>query len=329
MGYSAEVTSMVKVYLYITAISLVPALQFQAIKENLQAYEKTLFANGTILAFNGVNILLNYLLIFTFDLGIVGAAWATTISRFGMMITLGIHGRRYLHYKGACSRELLKSFLKKGIPVGLSSVVTATVFSMVTVLAGTFSVVASAANNIIITISATTFMVPYAIAGAVSVKVGQSLGSKKYGDVRLYTAAGVLLALLFAIFMATLFILFPHGVLSFASRDEVVLQYGIALLITVAIYQIPDAFQTVTLGALRGLGVTFAPFVVSFIGVWLVGFPVGAYLAYKQGMEVQGLWIGLALGLFTNATLLVLLLLRRSSPEYLAELHESSSNENQ
>ena len=52
------------------------------------------------------------------------------------------------------------------------------------------------------------------------------------------------------------------------------------------------------------LGETRRPLLINLIGHWLIGLPLGVYLAFGLGWGAMGLWIGLAAGLAVVATLL-------------------------
>lgn len=311
IGLDPEIANKVAVYLRITAASMIPAIVFQAVKENLQAYEKTVFANGVIIFVNLINIALNILFIFGLNMGIAGAAAATTISQLLMALILLVHAVRVIPFRWNCSGILLAELFRKGVPAGLSGVVTALVFSLVTVLSGKMGIIVSAANNIIIIISSVTFMVPYALSCAVSVKVGQKMGEKAYGDLALYGGAAVLLGLLSAGSMVILFLALPEQLLRLMSGDSAVIAYGTLLLFAVAIYQIPDSVMCITMGALRGMGITFSPMVWNIIGIWGVGFPLGCYLAYGKGMQAVGLWYGLVVGLSFSAVVFAFIFVKQ------------------
>ncbi len=307
IGFAENLSSLIEHYISITLLSVIPALLFQVLKENLQAYEKTFFPNALIIFFNGFNVVANIICMFYYDLGIRGAALATLLSRSLMALILFLYTQKQLSFKGNLSKELLWQFFKKGIPVGFGGVVTAAVFSVVTILVGKISLVASAANNIIITISSVTYMIPYALASASSVKVGKKCGEKKFHEIVHYGGSAILLGAISALCMGLLFITIPNYILAFATKDHEVIQYGSLLLFVVALYQIPDTIQCVLMGSLRGMGVTFRPMLYSLVGVWGIGFPIGFYLAYKQNMGALGLWSGLAIGLTFMAIILLYL----------------------
>jgi MATE family multidrug resistance protein len=78
------------------------------------------------------------------------------------------------------------------------------------------------------------------------------------------------------------------------------------LLLLAAAFQIFDGIQTVSTGALRGLGQTRAPMIANLIGYWVVGLPLGLTLCFVLKWGIYGLWIGLTLALVIIATSLLL-----------------------
>jgi len=71
-------------------------------------------------------------------------------------------------------------------------------------------------------------------------------------------------------------------------------------------FQIFDGVQVVSIGILRGLGDTRAPFVIAVLGFWLLGFPVSLWLGFGTSLAAAGLWWGLVVGLVAVAVLLLL-----------------------
>jgi len=76
-----------------------------------------------------------------------------------------------------------------------------------------------------------------------------------------------------------------------------VLRTGVGLLLIAAVFQLFDGLQTVSTGALRGLGETKLPMIANLIGHWGIGLPIAYVLCFQYGWGAQGLWAGLAVGL--------------------------------
>ena len=66
-----------------------------------------------------------------------------------------------------------------------------------------------------------------------------------------------------------------------------------------------DPAQVVGAGMLRGLHDTRVPMIFTFIGYWAIGIGVGAWLAFRQDWQGQGIWTGLAIGLAIVAVLMI------------------------
>ena len=82
---------------------------------------------------------------------------------------------------------------------------------------------------------------------------------------------------------------------------------GVQLLGIASAFQLFDGLQVTTTGALRGLGETRVPMLVSLVGYWISGLPLGWWLCFRGGYGVHGLWIGLAASLALVGTALLVL----------------------
>jgi MATE family multidrug resistance protein len=111
---------------------------------------------------------------------------------------------------------------------------------------------------------------------------------------------------------SVLFVAAPLAFLRIFTDDLSVLRAGATVLWIYAICQPFDGLQTVATGALRGLGETRVPMVVNLGGHWVIGLPVAYVLCFRQGWGVEGLWVGLTLGLMLIGAVLFVVWLRRS-----------------
>lgn len=297
IGYEPEFEHLVQTYLYISAFSLTPALIFSALKELLLARSHTVVPNLLIFLFNFFNIAVNILLMFGLGMGIAGAAVATLLSRSLMALSLFLYSRHKTRWHWKVCTETVFEVLKTGIPSGSISLVVAGVFAVVAILVGKMSVTAAATNNVLINVTSFTFMIPLGLSGVTAVKVGHAFGAGQIRKIREYTLVAASIGVTFALFSGIIFLTLPGLILRIFTNQPEVIACGAALFLYIAIYQIPDALQEIFVGALRGIGETTIPLVLSFIGIWPIGLTTGCYLAYARGMGAAGLWCGLALGL--------------------------------
>lgn len=308
LSLNPEIESTVALYLKWTAFSIWPALMFQAIKEYLQAQNKTYVSNGLIIFFNLVNVILCVVFMFGWGpiprMGVLGAAIVASFCRIAMAIALYVYMRKVCEFSSKINTETLTKILKLGLPISFTILCEVLVFSTVTVLVGKMSIVASASQSLVINLTSLTFMVPLAIGSSVSVLVGEQLGKKSIEGILKYSMGSLSLALIIQILFATIYLTIPEAVLGIASSDREIITYASALLFWVGIFQLPDGIQVVLAGVMRGLQVTKTPMILGFISYWIIGLPIGCYLTYKMNLEARGLWMGLAIGLLCMCILL-------------------------
>ena len=72
----------------------------------------------------------------------------------------------------------------------------------------------------------------------------------------------------------------------------------------VGVFQMFDGVQVASASMLRGLHDVRLPAVFGFVSYWLIGLPVGAWLAFGLHLGPRGVWWGLASGLAAAALVL-------------------------
>jgi len=89
-------------------------------------------------------------------------------------------------------------------------------------------------------------------------------------------------------------------------NDPDVIMIAAPLLIIAGFFQLSDGVQVVCLGALRGLHDVKIPSLFIFVAYWIIGLPLGYFLAFKIGWGGVGVWTGLLIGLTLTAGAMVL-----------------------
>lgn len=325
MKQPIEVVELAMPYLDLVAFSLVPLIIFQAFKQFSEGLSQTKYPMYATVIANVVNILLNYVLIFGNwgfpEMGIVGAAIGTLISRLVMVIYLWVlmrNKKKFHHYvTGFNFRVLEKKVMKKifnlGFPSALQMFFEVAIFTSAVWLSGVLGKNHQAANQIALNLSSMTFMVGMGLGVAAMIRVGNQKGLLNFKELRRIAFSIFLLTFLLEIVFAAIFLIFNNWLPSIyldvndvanqADNTEVIL-IAAQLLIVSAVFQISDGLQVVILGALRGLQDVKIPTVITFIAYWLVGFPTSFYLCLYTDLKSTGIWIGLLAGLTTSAILL-------------------------
>lgn len=327
MDQPPEVVDLAMPYLDLVAFSLVPLIMFQAFKQFSEGLSQTRYPMYATILANVVNIFLNYLFIFgSFGfpkLGVVGAAIGTLASRIVMVIYIWALLKKKKKFQdyvtGLNFRRIEKKVLKKIIALGFPSAMQmffeVAIFTAAVWLSGVLGKNAQAANQIALNLSSMTFMVGTGLGVAAMIRVGNQKGLQNFHELRRIAQSIFLLAFLFEIVFAGLFLIFRYwlptvyldvgDVANHADNMEVI-ALAAQLLLVSAFFQISDGMQVVVLGSLRGLQDVKIPTFITFIAYWIIGFPISFYLGLHTSLESTGIWIGLLAGLTASAIMLYL-----------------------
>ena len=173
-----------------------------------------------------------------------------------------------------------------------------------------------AAHAIALQIASVSFMVPFGLGQAATVRVGRAFGAQDHGGVTRAGWTAFVLGVGFMACTAVLMLTVPHVLISAFldmgdPKNLPVVGYATSFLMLAAFFQIADGAQAVGSGMLRGLQDTRVPMIYAAIGYWGIGLPLGIWLAFGIGMRGIGIWIGLATGLGIVAALMLWRWLRR------------------
>jgi MATE family multidrug resistance protein len=325
MKQPEEVVAFAIPYLDLVAFSLVPLIIFQGFKQFSDGLSMTKYPMYATILANVVNVILNYLLIFGKfgfpEMGIVGAAVGTLVSRFIMLFFLW-----WILQKKEKSRAyvtnikffvlentMIKKILNLGFPSAMQMFFEVAIFTAAIWLSGMLGKNPQAANQIALNLSSMTFMVAMGLSVAAMVRVGNQKGLQNFKELRRIAFSIFLLGLCFAFVFAVLFLVFHKALpkiylnlddaVNFKDNIEVI-KIAAKLLLAAAIFQLSDSIQVMVLGALRGLQDVKIPTLITFVAYWLIGFPISYFLGKQEVFASFGIWLGLLVGLTAAAIML-------------------------
>jgi MATE family multidrug resistance protein len=313
-GQPSAVIPLAGAYTKVILPGVLPYFAFMAMRQTMQALGRIRPLVLIILASNLLNWFLNWTFIFgklgSPAMGVVGAALATTISRWIMLVAVLVAGFRSLRPYLVWRPETLAArpmarMLRLGLPIGTQIFFEYGVFGLVGLLVGRMGSAALAGHQIALNLSSVTFMVPLGVAGAAAVLVGRSIGRGEPGPARRMAGAALLLGAGFMSLTGVAFLLWPCLFAGAYTEDQAVLVVAGALIPLAGAFQVFDGTQSVMLGVLRGVGDTRVPVAINIFGYYLIGLPAGLYLGYRQQLGPKGFWWGLVLGLAVVALALL------------------------
>ncbi|WP_179335319.1 MATE family efflux transporter [Winogradskyella costae] len=325
MDQPEEVVDLAIPYLDLVAFSLVPLIIFQAFKQFSDGLSLTKYPMYATIVANLLNVAINYVLIFGKfgfpEMGIVGAAVGTLVSRFVMVAYLWWLLAKREKSKAyvtnikffELSKEPMRKLSNLGLPSAMQMFFEVGIFTAAIWLSGTLGANAQAANQIALNLSSMTFMVATGLSVAAMVRVGNQKGLKDFAALKRIAESIFFVGFIFAVIFALLFVAF-HQLLPdlYVDLDDPenaidtaeVVSIAATLLLAAAVFQISDSLQVIALGALRGLQDVKMPTIITFVSYWVIGFPISYYLGKAEAYGSLGIWIGLIAGLTVAAILL-------------------------
>jgi multidrug resistance protein, MATE family len=302
-----------------------PLFVYMTLRRYLQAFNHVRPIAAAVVSANLVNAGLDWLLLYGHRFhvagvevgipayGVVGSAWSTALARLYLAGFVGaavwwVDGRHSYGLRRvqlAVDWERVRRLVRLGGPVGGQIFVEISIFAAVTALIGVMGPAPLAGHEIALNCVSFTFMVPFAISAAGTVRVGQAVGRGSGEEARAagWTAIGFGAGFMLA--MSVALVTEARWIAGGFTRDPVVIAAAVPLLLVGAAFQFFDGVQITATGALRGLGNTHAGLIVQVIGYWGVGLPLGIWLGFGRKMGAVGLWIGLCAGLMIAGVALV------------------------
>lgn len=260
-----------------------------------------------------INVVLDYALIFGNwglpEMGITGAAVGTLLARccdiamFSVLIYL--HSRRSeypLRSTWKPDAQILKKYLKFGVPSGLHYFVDNSGFLAFLFIVGSLSRDDMAATNLAFSVNAVIFVPLLGFGTAVQTLVGHHIGANLQSAAIRTTWNAIRMGIVWTGVAAVLLVFFPETCLQpfLAFTDpnsdsgpsiESILPAASRLLTFVAIYSIFDALAVVFASALRGAGDTLFPMLITMLSSWFV-MTLSAWLIVRsEGATIQHLWL--------------------------------------
>lgn len=343
MGIEEEVLELGSLYFRIVGIpSIIMSLMF-VMSAILRGAGDTKTPMMISIVVNVINAVLDYVLIFGFlfipELGIVGAAIATVISR--------LIGSLALFYY--VNKEKVLAFRKdywhldKGHLMELSTLGAPAAGERLVMRAGQivyFGFVvalgtnAFAAHQIAGNVEVFSYMIGYGFATAATILVGQQIGAGNLAEARKYAKLSTQVTVVFMTLLGAVLFFFGDWAASFFTEDpEVISDIGNALKIS-GVFQPFLAVLMVLTGAFQGANNTKFPMYLTAFGMWAVRTLLVYLLGIQLGWGLAGVWIAIGIDIAFRAVVLVIQFSRgrwmalEKAPEPEAQCHPQTAKEN-
>jgi multidrug resistance protein, MATE family len=326
VGIDVHVAGPAGSYLRVLIWGTLPLLLYGAARRYLQGVGQVRVVTVTFVLANLLNWLGNWVLIYgrlgAPAMGVRGSALSTVIARVAMAAALIGFAWRYERSRGhplfarwaSPSWPRIKQLARLGAPAAGQIVAEVGAWNLATFSAGFLTPVELATHTIALNYASLTYMVPLGVSAAAAVSVGHALGAGDRAKARRAGWLALGLGTAFMLLAGVVLFTVPRPLIALYTTDPRVMAVGPTLLLIAAAFQVFDGIQTVSTGALRGLGETRVPMIANLVGYWIMGLPLGFVLCFVLKEGVFGLWIGLTVALVVIASALLHRWNRDSAP---------------
>lgn len=319
MNASSEIQRPASVYFAIISVAI-PFRAFINIgSASLRAVKDSRTPMIINLSANLINIALNYILIYTFSLGVKGAAIATLISYIiGAVIMFIVWKHNKLisiekrYFKPG--KDLGSEFIQISLPAAATNTTSCLGHIVFASIVSSMGTVIFAAHSIALS-AETIFYVPgYGLRGATQTLIGVSVGEKDKEKFKVIERQAVVITALMMALTGTLLYLFAHPIMGFFTPDERVIREGTSILKLIAFTEPLFGLMIVSEGIYYGLGETKFPFIIETIGAWGIRILFSSILVKFFNATLMDVWLCMALdNTFRALGLSLPILLRKGS----------------
>ncbi|PKU37776.1 multidrug and toxin extrusion protein 2-like [Limosa lapponica baueri] len=302
-----EVSRLTQVYVMIFIPALPAAFLYQLQTRYLLSQAIILPQVLTGIAANILNVAMNAFFLYALKLGMVGSAWANTVSQYTQAILLFLYvwwKKMHVETWGGWTRDCLLdwgSFIRLAVPGMLMLCIEWWTFEIGSFLAGLLSVVELGAQSIIYELSSAAYMVPLGFSVAASVRVGNALGSGDMVQAKTSCITALLCAGVFAVVVATFLGTLKDVVGYIFTNDKEIITLVSKVMMILAPFHFFDAAAATCGGVLRGTGKQKMGAIANAIGYYAIGLPIGISLMFVAKMGVVGLWVGMIVSISLQA----------------------------
>lgn len=248
-----------------------------------------------------LNIILDPIFIFTFDLGVAGAAIATVISRgilaiYAMYILFNKNDGIRLEKKHLKIKKYwLKKIIVVGVPSSIGQSTTSLGFAVLNIFVKSFGSATLTAFIIGNRINSLILMPAMGIGSALATVVGQNLGKDDVLRARKAVKTSAALATIFLIIGGTfVFILAPQIISLFTNSKDVIEQSVFYLRVISASLPLMGIFQVFN-GTFQGSGHTIMAMLVMSSRLWVFRIPMIILFKNYTNLGEKSVWFAMIL----------------------------------
>ncbi|ETI20784.1 hypothetical protein G647_07126 [Cladophialophora carrionii CBS 160.54] len=299
-----EVAKLAGLYLKVVLAGAPGYAAFEAGKRYVQAQGLFSASLYVLLFCAPFNAFMNWLFVWRFKMGFVGAPIAVAITDNLLPIGLFIYVRFFSKTGMSCWNGFTKKALQNWGPMvklALPGVVMieaeVLAFEILTFAASYFGTTTLAAQSVLATLTSLTFQIPFPLSIAGSTRVANLIGATLADAAKVSTKVTFSAAVIVGILNITLLSALKDYIPRLFTSDAEVIRIVSDILPLCAAFQLFDALAAACNGILRGLGRQEFGGYVQLFCYYVFAMPISFGTAFGAGWGLWGLWTGVALAL--------------------------------
>lgn len=264
------------------------------------------------------DVVFNYLFIYIFKMGVVGAAYGTALAYICISLPnlwLAACQNKILNLRQDAAhfhwvKEYVRIACKISIPIAIQNILMSGAQIVSTMIVAPLGNIAIAAHSFAITAESLCYMPGYGIGDAATTLVGQTHGANRMDLCKNFAYMTVGLGMAVMALMGVVMYVFAPEMIGLLSPVESIQELGTTCLRIEAFAEPFFAASIVTYSVCVGAGDTFKPAAINLSTMWFVRLTLAYGLSKSYGLE--GVWIAMAVELTFRGILFLVRLFRGS-----------------
>ena len=264
------------------------------------------------------DVVFNYLFIYIFKMGVVGAAYGTALAYICISLPnlwLAACQNKILNLRQDAARfhwvkEYVRNACKISIPIAIQNILMSGAQIVSSMIVAPLGNIAIAAHSFAITAESLCYMPGYGIGDAATTLVGQTHGANRMDLCKNFAYMTVGLGMAVMALMGVVMYVFAPEMIGLLSPVESIQELGTTCLRIEAFAEPFFAASIVTYSVCVGAGDTFKPAAINLSTMWFVRLTLAYGLSKSYGLE--GVWIAMAVELTFRGILFLVRLFRGS-----------------
>lgn len=254
-----------------------------------------------------LNLILDPILIFVFDLKVVGAALATIIAQFIVTLVFLYDARNLEIFNefqllSKPEKNHIAKILKIGFPTSVQSMLFTCISMYIARLISAFGAISVAVQKVGSQIESISWMAADGFSASINAFTSQNYGAKNYTRVNKGYKTGMLVVSLWGFLTTCILIFLPGSIFSCFIHETNILPYGIDYLRILGYSQLFMCVEIATQGAFNGLGKTLPPSIVSIV---FTSARIPMAILFSHYLGVIGVWWAISISSIIKGIVLV------------------------